>query len=194
MEKLKDPGVARRFVRTDLQTLATSLPDNVSTRKKLIDVWLMDLRRRGAKLYSVHRSRVAFCLSIQGKDRLRYKVKIDLESQDIRIELNRSEWRWVKCERYLLSSGSLRLLAKRICPLPEGQAVVKVDLLTRMSLLCDAYRRSLQEHDSEHYAQASNDCIGKIQAELQRYLIPEVEEEEGKGSIKLDRTEGLDAR
>ena len=167
-------------------------PDSLSTRQRLIDIWLMDVRRRGAKLYSVHRSRAAFYLSVQGKDRLRYKVKIDLDSQDIRIELNRSEWRRVKCERYLLSPGSLRLLAKRICPLPEGQAVVTVDLLTRMSLLCDAYRRWLQEHDSGHYAKASTESIGKIQSQLQQYLIPA--EPAGKGGIKLDSTEGVNTR
>jgi hypothetical protein len=183
MEKSKSPGVTRHDLTAQVRERWQALfPDSLYPRQRLVDIWLLDLRRRGAKLYSVHRSRVAFYLSVQGKDRLRYKVKIDLDSQDIRIELNRSEWRWVKCERYLLSPGSLRLLAKRICPLPEGQAAVTVDLLTRMSLLCDAYRRSLQEHDSEHYAQASTDCIGKIQAELQQYLIPE--EQPGKGSIR----------
>jgi hypothetical protein len=60
-----------------------------------------------------------------------------------------------------------------------------------MSLLCDAYRRLLQEHDSERYAQASTESIGKIQSELQQYLIPEETSE--KGSIKLDYTEGLNA-
>lgn len=193
MEKSKNPGVARDDLTVEVRERWKAVfPDNLSTRRRLIDIWLLDVQRRGAKLYSVHRSRTAYYLSVQGKDRLRYKVKIDLDSQDIRIELNRSEWRWVKCERYLLSPGSLRLLAKRICPLPEGQAVVTVDLLTRMSLLCDAYRRSLQEHDSEQYAQASTACIGKIQAELQQYLMPD--EQEGKGSIKLDRAEGLNAR
>ena len=193
IEKSKSPGVARYDLTAQVRERWQALfPDSLSIRQRLIDIWLLDVRRRGAKLYSVRRSRAALYLSVQGKDRLLYKVKIDLGSQDIRIELNRSEWRWVKCERYLLSPGSLRLLAKRICPLPEGQAVVTVDLLTRMSLLCDAYRRSLQEHDSEHYARASTDCIGKIQAELQQYLIPE--EEEGKGSIKLDHTEGLNTR
>jgi hypothetical protein len=134
---------------------------------------LMDVRRRGTKLYSVHRSRAVLYLSFQGRDRLNYKVKIDLDSQDLRIELNRAEWRWVKCERYLLSPGSLRLLAKKICPVPEGEAVVTVDFLARVSLLCDAYRRLRQEHDAEHDRQATTtESIDKMQSELEQYLIP----------------------
>ena len=99
---------------------------SATARQRLIDNWLADVRRRGAKLYSVKRGRAILYLSVQGKDRLRYSVKIDLDNQDIRIELNRSGWKWIKCERYLLDPGSLRLLAKRICPLPEGQAAERL--------------------------------------------------------------------
>jgi hypothetical protein len=141
--------------------------------ERLIDNWLADVRRRGAKLYSVKRSRAVLYLSVQGKDRLRYSVKIDLHNQDIRIELNRSEWKWVKCERYLLDPGSLRLLAKRICPLPEGKAAVAADLLARLLLLCDAYRQLLHEQELEHYTRVSAESIWKMESELRQYLIPE---------------------
>jgi hypothetical protein len=146
---------------------------SAAARQRLIDNWLADVRRRGAKLYSVKRSRAVLHLSVQGKDRLRYSVKIDLNNQDIRIELNRSEWKWVKCERYLLDPGSLRLLAKRICPLPEGQAAVTADLLARLLLLCDAYRRLLHEQELEPHTQVSTESVWKMESELRQYLIPE---------------------
>src|ERR1700740_2728136 len=95
---------------------------SAAARQRLIDNWLADVRRRGAKLYSVKRGRAILYLSVQGKDRLRYSVKIDLDNQDIRIELNRPEWKWIKCERYLLDPCSLRVLAKRICPVADGRA------------------------------------------------------------------------
>jgi hypothetical protein len=85
----------------------------------------------------------------------------------------KSEWKWVKCERYLLNPGSLRLLAKRICPLPEGQAAVAADLLARLLLLCDAYRRLLHEQELEHHTQVSTESIWKMESELRQYLIPE---------------------
>ncbi|PWT82795.1 MAG: hypothetical protein C5B58_07575, partial [Acidobacteria bacterium] len=97
--------------------------------------------------------------------------------QDIRIELNRSEWKWVKCERYLLDTGSLRLLAKSICPLPEGQAAVAADLLARLLLLFDAYRRLLHEQELEQHTQVSAESIWKMESELRQYLTPEEQRE-----------------
>ena len=81
-------------------------------RQRMVDHWLTDVRRRGAKLYSLNRGRATVHLSALGKDRLRYNVKINLDNQDIRIELNRSEWKWVKCERYLLSPAVCGCLRK----------------------------------------------------------------------------------
>jgi hypothetical protein len=169
--------------------------NSIVTRQRLVENWLTDLRRRGAKLHSVHRSRVVLNLSFEGRDQSRYKIKIDLESQDIRIELNRPKWKWVKCERYLLSPGSLRLLAKRTCPVPEGRAVVTVDFLGRVSLLCDAHRRLLRERDPESYTQASIESICRMQSELRPYLIPEEQPSDNPSSgIELDSRQGVNIR
>ena len=174
MESSKEAGSARQHDWLGSQTLAGD--SSWAARQRMVDYWLIDVRRRGAKLYSVNRSRAIVHLSFLGKDRLRYNVKINLDSQDIRIELNRSEWKWVKCERYLLSAGSLRLLAKRICPLPEGDAVVRVDLLARLSLLCAGYRRLLQQEYNGCTSQASTKSFSEIESELQQKLLPEERE------------------
>lgn len=151
------------------------LPDAISAggRQKLVDSWLADIQRRGAKLYSVGRTRAVLYLSLQGKARFQYSIQIDLDAQHIVIELQRPEWKWFKRERYFLSVGNLRLLAKRICPLPEGQAVVTVDLLAQLLQLCGAYRHLLPETDRDHHSEFSPKTISKLESELRKYLAPD---------------------
>jgi hypothetical protein len=148
-------------------------PDGISAGvgQKLVGNWLADIQRRGAKVYSVARTNGVLHLSLQGKARFQYSVQIDLDSQQIIIELDRPEWKWAKRERYLLSAGNLRLLAKRICPLPEGHAMVTVDLLSRLLLLCGAYRRLLPEPDREHHSQFTPKTISELESELRKYLV-----------------------
>jgi hypothetical protein len=154
---------------------SAGLPQGIPTSAQpaLVDSWLADIQRRGAKIYSVARTRALLYLSLQGKARFQYSVQIDLDSQHIVIEVDRPEWKWAKRERYRLSPGNLRLLAKRICPLPEGHATVTVDLLTRLLQLCGAYRHLLPGSDRDRHGEFSPEAMSKLESDLRRYLIPD---------------------
>jgi hypothetical protein len=112
-------------------------------------------------------------LSFQGKDQVRYSVRIDFDVYEVTVQINRSGWNSVKREAFLLNAESLRLLAKRMCPVPEGQAVVPVYLLVRLSILCHAYQRLLQDYDREHHIRTSTNTVQQIESELNRHLTPE---------------------
>src|SRR3979411_2560303 len=118
--------------------------------RTIVDNWLTDVRRRGAELYAMNQGNGILYLSLQGNERLQYGVQINFDAQELRIEINRSDWKWVKREAFLLNAESLRLLANRMCPLPEGQAVISVPLTIqcwRLSRSCAStlLRRSSKE-------------------------------------------------
>jgi hypothetical protein len=139
----------------------------------VVDNWLNDIRRRGAELYAINQANGILYLSLQRKDRLRYNLQIDLDAQKLSVEINRPDWKWVKREAFLLNPGSLRFVAKRICPLREGQAVIPIYLLVRLSILCHAYQRLLEDYDREHHIRTSTETVRQIEFELSQHLSPE---------------------
>jgi hypothetical protein len=153
----------------------------------VVDNWLTDIRRRGAELYSMNQGNGILYLSLQGKDRLQYNVQIDFDAQELSIEINRSDWKWVKHEVILLNTESLRLLAKRMCPLPEGQAVIPVYLLVRLSILCHAFQRLLEDYDREHHIRASTNTVLQIESELCQHLTPEEQQRTDNPFLKASR-------
>jgi hypothetical protein len=155
--------------------------------RTIVDNWLTDVRRRGAELYAMNQGDGILYLSLQGKDRLQYSVQIDFDPQELRIEINRSNWKWVKREAFLLDAGSLRLLAKRMCPLPEGQAVTPVHLLVRLSILCHAYQRLLEDYDREHHIRTSTNSVLQIESELRQHLTPEEQQRTDNPFLKTPR-------
>ena len=156
----------------------------------VVDNWLTDIRRRGAELYAMNQGNGILYLSLQGKDRLQYSVQIDFDAQELRTEINRSDWKWVKREASLLDAGSLRLLAKRICPLSEGQAVIPVYLLVRLSILCHAFQRLLQDYDREHHvctSTSTSNTVRQIDSELCQHLTPEEQQRTDNPFLKTSR-------
>jgi hypothetical protein len=146
---------------------------SAGTLRTAIDNWLTDVQRRGAELYAMNEGSGILYFSFQGRDHLRYSVQIDPDAQELTIEVNRPDWKWVKRETLLLNPESLRLLAKRMCPLPEGQAVIPVYLLVRLSIVCHAYQRLLQDYDCEHHVHSSTNTVRQIESELCQHLTPE---------------------
>jgi hypothetical protein len=146
---------------------------NSVTLKALVDNWLTDVQRRGAELYAENRANEVLYLSFDGKDQLRYSVTIDVEGQEMTVQINSPEVVGTKRESFLLNEESLRLLAKRMCPLPEGQAVISVYLLARLAILCHAYQRLLEEYDREHHMHTSTNTVQEIEAELRQCLTLE---------------------
>jgi hypothetical protein len=141
--------------------------------KTLVDNWLTDVQRRGAGLYAENRANGVLYLSFQGKDQLRFSLKIDFDVQEVTVQINRSGWNSIKREAFLLNAESLRLLAKRMCPVQEGQAVVSVYLLARLAILCHAYQRLLEDYDPEHHISTSTNIVREIESELRQSLTPE---------------------
>jgi hypothetical protein len=141
--------------------------------KTLVENWLTDVQRRGADLYAENRANGVLYLSFQGKDHLRFSLKIDFDVQEITVQINSPGWNSVKREAFLLNAESLRLLAKKICPVREGQAVVSVYLLARLAILCHAYQRLLGDYDREHHISTSTNIVLEIESELRQCLTPE---------------------
>jgi hypothetical protein len=141
--------------------------------KALVDNWLIDVQRRGAELYAENRTNQVLYLSFQGKDQLRLSVKIDFDVQEITVQINSPAWNSVKREAFLLNAQSLRLLAKKMCPVPEGQAIISVHLLARLAILCHAYQRLVEDYDREHRIHTSTNSVLEIESELRQSLTPE---------------------
>jgi hypothetical protein len=170
------PGLPNQFGRLALcgSGRAEVLPSNSTIAwQRLVQNWVTDVQRRGAKLDSLKRNKGVFSLSLQGKDRFHYSVQIDLPNRLLRLELNRPEWKWVRRETLLLNVGSLRYLAKRMCPLGERHAVVPVRLLARLAILCRAYRRLLQDYDQEHHRHSCRETVRQMEVDLRQYLTLE---------------------
>jgi hypothetical protein len=141
--------------------------------KTLVDNWLTDVQRRGADLYVENRGSGVLYLSFQGRDQLRFSVKIDFDVQEITVQINSPGWNSVKREAFLLNAESLRLLAKRMCPVREGRAVISVYLLARLAILCHAYQRLVEDYDREHHIHTSTNTVLEIESELRQSLTPE---------------------
>jgi hypothetical protein len=135
-----------------------------------VDNWLVDIQRRGAKLYEMKQRNGTLYLSCNGKGRFRYAVQIDFDAQRLHVEFDRPEWRFVKREVFLLNAVNLHLLAKRICPLAEGQAMIPVRLLVQLSIICRAYQSLVQKSNKALPVDNSINQVAQIQSELRRRL------------------------
>jgi hypothetical protein len=149
------------------------MSNSAAALKTLVDNWLTNVQRRGAVLYAENRANEVLYLSFQGKDQLRFSVKIDFDVQEITVQINSPGWNSVKREAFLLNVESLRLLAKRMCPVQEGRAVISVYLLAQLAILCHAYQRLLEDYDREHHIHTSTNTVQEIEAELRQSLTPE---------------------
>jgi hypothetical protein len=149
------------------------MSNSAAALKTLVDNWLTNVQRRGAVLYAENRANEVLYLSFQGKDQLRFSVKIDFDVQEITVQINSPGWNFVKREAFLLNVESLRLLAKRMCPVQEGRAVISVYLLAQLAILCHAYQRLLEDYDREHHIHTSTNTVQEIEAELRQSLTPE---------------------
>jgi hypothetical protein len=141
--------------------------------KTLVENWLTDVRRRGAELYAENQADEVQYFSFEGKDQLRFGVRIDLVAHEITAHINSPALSYTKREVFILNEESLRTLAKQMCPLPEGQAIISVYLLARLAILCHAYQRLLAEYDKEHHIHTSTNTIQEIEADLRECLTPE---------------------
>jgi hypothetical protein len=152
-------------------TLSVSISE--AALETVVDNWLTDVQRRGAELYAVIRGNKTLYLSFEGKDELRYSVKIDFIVKDVRIQITGPQRSFVERDAFLLKSENLRSLANRMCLVGKGQAVIPIYLLARLSILCHAYQRLVEDFKREYHLGASTNTVAKIESELRRYLTLE---------------------
>ena len=156
-----------------LDIVIGDIMSNTAALKTLVENWLMDVQRRGTELYAENQAEEVLYFSFQGKDQLRFSLRIDFDLQELSVQINSPELPITKREVLLLNQENLRALAKRMCPVPEGKAMISVYLLARLAILCHAYQRILAEYDREHHIHTSTNTVQEIEAELRQCLTPE---------------------
>ena len=53
---------------------------NTAALKALVENWVMDVQRRGAELYAENQSEEVIYFSFEGKDQLRFSLRIEFRS------------------------------------------------------------------------------------------------------------------
>src|SRR5258708_25439194 len=114
---------------------------NTGAMKTLVENWVMDVQRRGAELYAENEAEDVLYFSFQGKDQLRFSLRIDFDLQGLSVHINSPELPVTKREGLLLNQENLRLWAKRICPVPEGNAMISIYWMALLPILCASYQR-----------------------------------------------------
>lgn len=146
---------------------------SAETLRTIVDNWLTDVRRRGVELYASNQGDEVHYFSFEGKDHVRFSVEIDYAVQDIAVQILDPKTAGVEREELALNAENLRSLARRMCLVKEGQAVIPVYLLAQLAILCHAYERLVHDYDREHGFHTSTETIAEIEAELREFLTPE---------------------
>ena len=163
---------------------------NTESLKKLVGNWLIDVQRRGAELYAENQADEALYLSFEGRDLLRFGVRIDFVAQEIMVHINSPALSTAKRESFILNEESLRTLARQMCPVREGRAIISVYVLARLAIMCHAYQRLLEEYDREHHIHTSTHTVQEIEADLRECLTPE-EQQRTENPFLRQKSEGV---
>src|SRR5208337_3703605 len=131
----------------------------------LVENWLTDVQRRGAELYATNEGDEIRYFSFEGRDRFRFSIEIDFAVQDITLQITDPKKAGIEIERLALTSKNLEALARMMCSVKEGEAVVPVYLLAQLAVICHGYQRLIQELDQV--------CTGSIRPpDKQSYQLP----------------------
>ena len=142
----------------------------VRNLEAFVDNWLKDVQRRGMELYALNRGDNVLYVSFERKDRLRFSLEVDFTAENVKMEITGPQWSHIERKSFLPNEENLRSLAKRMCPVGEGQAIIPVHLLVQLSIVCHAYQRFLEDYDREHGIHTTTDTVRKIDSELGKYL------------------------
>src|SRR5258707_10710648 len=80
---------------------------NTAALKALVENWVMDVQRRGAELYAENQAAEVIYFSFEGKDQLRFSLRIDFDLQELRVQINSPEMLATKREDLLLNQENL---------------------------------------------------------------------------------------
>jgi hypothetical protein len=139
----------------------------------MVDNWVTDVKRRGAELYAANEGDKVQYFSFEGKGDFRFSVEIDYAIQEINVQITDPKTGGIEIEVLMLSDKNLRSLARLMCSLREGEAVVPVYLLAQLAVICHGYERLVQELDQLHGIQTTTGSVAEIEADLRRFLTPE---------------------
>jgi hypothetical protein len=143
------------------------------TLRLMVDNWLTDVRRRGVELYAVNEGDQIEYLSFEGKDHFRFSIEIDYAIQEINVQVTDPKTGGIEIELLALTAKNLESLARLMCSVKEGEAVVPVYLLAQLAVICHGYERLIQELDQLRGIQTTTGSVAEIEADLRQYLTPE---------------------
>src|ERR1700738_1949018 len=126
------------------------MTDSKELPRLIVDNWLTDVRRRGADLYAANEGDEVQYFSFEGKDHFRFSFEVDYALQEIAVQITDPKTSGVEYEKLALTTKNLSALARLMCSVKEGEAVVPVYLLAQLAVICHGYQRLVQELDELH--------------------------------------------
>ena len=152
---------------------AKTMSESEESTRLLVENWLTDVRRRGAELYAMNEGDEVQYFSFEGKDHFRFSIEIDYALQDITLHITDPKKGGVEIQEFALTAKNLEALARMMCTVKEGEAVVPVYLLAQLAVICHGYQRLIQELDQVHGIHTSTGSVTDIEADLRRFLTPD---------------------
>ena len=143
------------------------------TLRLMVANWLTDVKRRGAELYAANEGDQVQYFSFEGKDHFRFSIEIDYAIQEITVQITDPKTGGIEIEILALAAKNLDSLARLMCSVKEGEAVVPVYLLAQLAVICHGYERLVQELDQLHGIRTTTGSVAGIEADLRRFLTPE---------------------
>ena len=149
------------------------MADSKESFQLIVDNWLTDVKRRGAELYAINEGDGVQYLSFEGKNLFRFSLEIDYALQEIAVQITDPTTGGMEVENLALTAKNLDALARLMCSVKEGEAVVPVYLLAQLAVICHGYQRLVQELDKVHGIETTTGSVSDIEADLRRFLTPE---------------------
>jgi hypothetical protein len=149
------------------------MADSKESFQLIVDNWLTDVKRRGAELYAINEGDGVQYLSFEGKNLFRFSLEIDYALQEIAVQITDPTTGGMEIENLALTAKNLDALARLMCSVKEGEAVVPVYLLAQLAVICHGYQRLVQELDKVHGIETTTGSVSDIEADLRRFLTPE---------------------
>jgi hypothetical protein len=149
------------------------MADSIESFRSIVDNWLTDVKRRGAELYATNEGDEVQYFSFEGKNHFRYSLKIDYALQEIAVQITDPTTGGMEVENLGLTAKNLDALARLMCSVKEGEAIVPVYLLAQLAVICHGYQRLVQELDQVHGIETTTGSVSEIETDLRRFLTPE---------------------
>ena len=149
------------------------MSESEESTRSLVENWLTDVRRRGVELYAMNEGDEVQYFSFEGKDHFRFSIEIDYALQDITLQITDPKKGGIEIQEFALTPKNLEALARMMCSVKEGEAVVPVYLLAQLAVICHGYQRLIQELDQVHGINTSTGSVTDIEADLRHFLTPD---------------------